>query len=281
MTTGALIFAQNNGVIDYVKLAIYAAKQVNKYLGIPVSIATDSAEWLEKAYPDHPFDKVIPVFSSGNGKRSFHDGTLSSKILEWKNSSRTKIYNITPYDKTLVIDSDYIINSSILLPALTYSANLQIYRKSLDLTTWRKHPEFERLNDHSIPFYWATTFIFEKNETTEAFFDIVDYIKQNWSYFRALYNIETSVYRNDYAFSIAIHLMNGKTDGGFAAELPGSMVYTIDKDILIEIKDDAMKFLVEKQDHLGEYTAAKTTGLDVHVMNKLSLARCIEEVENV
>jgi hypothetical protein len=83
-------------------------------------------------------------------------------------------------------------------------------------------------------------------------------------------------FRNDFAFSIAIHIMNGKSNGGFATELPGTMSYVLDKDILLDISNDKMKFLVEKQYHFGEYTLAKTTGLDVHVMNKFSLSRFIE-----
>ena len=35
MTTGALIFAQNNGLVDYVKLAVFAASRIKKYLNIP------------------------------------------------------------------------------------------------------------------------------------------------------------------------------------------------------------------------------------------------------
>lgn len=70
--------------------------------------------------------------------------------------------------------------------------------------------------------------------------------------------------------------MNGKTNGQFAVELPGKMVYAMDRDILVSIDGNKMKFLIEKKDFLGEYLAAKTTGLDVHVINKLSLSRYID-----
>jgi hypothetical protein len=53
------------------------------------------------------------------------------------------------------------------------------------------------------------------------------------------------------------------------------MFYTLDTDFLIDIDGDTMKFLVEKQNTPGEYTALKTSGLDVHVMNKYSLLRCV------
>jgi hypothetical protein len=281
MTTGALIFAQNNGVVDYVKLAVFAAEQIKKHLNIPVALATDSEGWLESAYPNHKFDHIIHIESPAAGRRSFHDGAFASKVLEWKNLSRTKIYDITPFETTLVIDSDYIINSDILKPALERDSDFQIYKSSMDLTTWRQNSEFSKVNDQSIPFYWATVFIFKKSLWTQTLFTLVDYIKENWFYFRALYNIDSSIYRNDYSFSIAIHLLNGKTTSDLPLELPGKMVFTTDKDILLSIEDNGMQFLVEKENHLGEYTSAKIKSLDIHVMNKISLARCIDEVNNV
>jgi hypothetical protein len=37
-----------------------------------------------------------------------------------------------------------------------------------------------------------------------------------------------------------------------------------------------MKFLLEKENHLGEYTAISLNNIDVHIMNKLSLSRFID-----
>lgn len=276
MTTGAIIFAHNNPSIDYVKFAVFAAKRVQKFLNIPVSIITDDAKWLKTNYPNHTFDQIIEVPPTQSQPRFFYDGSLSKKQLEWKNLSRTKIYDLSPYNKTLVLDSDYILNSDILKTALDNDYDFQIYRQSLDLAPDRDPGAFKRINVYSIPFYWATVFIFQKNTITKAFFDLVEYIKLNWIYFRTLYNIEAPAYRNDVAFSIAIHIMNGKTEGGFAIELPGKMIFSADKDILIDATETDMKFLVEKYGHLGEYTLVKTSCVDVHVMNKFSLDRFID-----
>ena len=278
MKLGAVIFAQNNAQVDYIKLAIFSAKQVIKYLNIPVTLITDNPDWLNNTYPDDVeiFDKVIVTNSYQSQTKKFYDGSLSFKKFEWKNFTRSQVYELTPYDKTLVLDSDYIINSSILKSAFDRDADFQIYQHSFDIAGWRDKKPFTRLNSYSIPFYWATVFVFEKNTISQAFFDLISYIKENWQYFRMLYNIDSMAFRNDFAFSIAIHIMNGKSNGGFATELPGTMSYVLDKDILLDINNDKMKFLVEKQSHFGEYTLAKTTGLDVHVMNKFSLSRFIE-----
>jgi hypothetical protein len=277
MTTGAIIFAQNNSSLDYVKLAVFSARRIREYLDIPVSIITDSVDWLNTGYPNHPFDQVIPIgYQDTTQYKKFNDGTVASKTLEWKNLTRNLVYDLTPYDRTLVIDSDYIINSSVLKPAFLNDYDFQIYHTSMDLAPWRSTAEFTRINQYSIPFYWATTFVFQKNTITQAFFDLVSYIKSNWLYFRNLYSIDDNKFRNDFAFSIAIHIMNGKTNGGFATELPGTMTFITDKDIMISLEKDKMKFLIEKENYLGEYTLAKTQGIDVHVMNKLSLSRFID-----
>lgn len=275
MTCGALIFAQNNSVVDYIKMAEFAATRINKYLDVPVSIVTDTPDAVKSTV----FDQVIAIDATvRHGQKTFNDGTTQHQKVEWKNLARSGTYNLTPYDKTLVIDSDYIINSSVLKPAFDRNFDLQIYRNSMPLAAWRNTLEFTRLSQYSIPFYWATTFIFEKNATMEAFFNLIEYIKVNWVYYRQLYNVASTIFRNDHAFSIAIHLMNNKTDGDFAVELPGTMTYITDKDLLLNIEDDAMQFLVQKERSLSEYIPAKTTGIDVHVMNKISLLRAIDNV---
>lgn len=278
MTHGAVIFAQNNGAIDYVKIATFSARQINRYLNVPVSLITDSPDAVTDT---DVFDKVIVINSNTSQTKQFYDGTLTSKQLVWKNQSRSQVFDLTPYDTTLVIDSDYIINSPVLLPAFDSNSNFQIYRTSLDLAGWRNTNSFDRLNQYSIPFYWATTFIFKKDAVTQAFFNIVDNIKLNWEYYRLLYTIDSKVFRNDFAFSIAIHIMNNNTTGEFATALPGNMTYILDRDLLVDIADDKMKFLVEKEGYHGEYTLVKTTGLDVHVMNKLSLLRVVEGGQGV
>lgn len=282
MTVGAVIFAQNNSKIDYTKLAVYSALRVQKYLDIPVTLITDNKKWLIANYDHQTFDQIVELQpSTDNQQKRFYDGSLSSSVLDWKNFSRSSVYDLTPYDTTLVLDSDYIISSDILKKSFNTIHDFQIYRKSFDLAGWRNTYEFERINPYSIPFYWATVFVFKKSLLTQTLFDLINYIKSNWLYFRTLYSIDYDLYRNDFAFSIAINILNGKTNGEFAVDLPGKMTYTTDKDILLKVDGDQINFLLEKEGHLGEYIAAKTNGLDVHVLNKYSLSRFIDGGSNV
>jgi hypothetical protein len=250
---------------------------LQKYLNIPVSIATNSKDWLLQSQPDHGFDQIIEIANlSIDNYRRFNDGSLASKITDWKNYDRSTVYDLSPYDTTLVIDSDYIINSDFLAPLLRKDDDLQIFKNSCDISGWRSIDEYTNINPYSVEFYWATVFIFKKNKLTETFFRLITYIKENWNYFVTLYNITSPIYRNDFAFSIAIHIMNGNMPGDFATRIPADICFITDRDILISIKNNTMQFLVEKQNYLGEYTAARTDGIDIHVMNKVSLNRFID-----
>lgn len=275
MSKGVLIFAYNNADIDYAKISLFAAKRVKKYLNVPVSLVTDSKEWLLKSQPDaeHVFDKIITEYSDTTQKRKFQDGSLASKILTWKNFTRCQSYDLTPYDETLVMDSDYILCSNLLSKIWDNKINFLIYPGiGVDLALWRKNDGFEFLNQYSIPFFWATVFYFKKSLEVDSFFSILKMVRENWDYFRSLYNIDTPLFRNDYSFSIALNLMGRH----FFGSLPGKMKFTLDRDLLVEIKDEHLKFLIEKENYAGEYTAAKTSNLDIHVMNKYSLIRCID-----
>jgi len=278
MTRGVLIFAQNNAEIDYAKISLFAAKRVKEYLGVPVSLVTDSASWLKQSQPDaeQVFDQIIEIWTETHQTKKFYDGSLAVKTLTWKNLSRVDCCFLSPYDETLVIDSDFIISSPTLMNIWDNQNDFLIYKDSFDLASWRDDRSFRYLNQHSIPFYWATAFYFKKTAATWAFFDLIKNIKLNWSYYRLLYNIDSTVFRNDFAFSIAIHMMGED----FATPLPGKMNYILDRDILLDIDNSKLTFLVERKNFNGEYTAVKTSNLDVHVMNKYSLTRCIDGVVN-
>ena len=278
MSKGAVLIARNNGHIDYVKQAVFLARRIKKYLNVPVSVATDSVEYLEEAFGTTDFDKVIKLEYTGESNmRYFFDGTLSKKSASFKNNNRASVYDLTPYDETLLMDTDYIISNDLLKSCFNSNSDFIIYKKSDDIAKVRDEREFNTISDTSVDFYWATVVYFRKTETNSIFFNLVKHIEEEWNHYRRVYQIASTLFRNDFAFSIAIHIMNGFQTGDFAQQLPGSMLYTTDKDVLWQMTEDKMMFLVEKKDYLGEYTAIKTQGQTIHVMNKSSLNRIIDQ----
>jgi hypothetical protein len=279
MTRGVLIFAQNNADVDYTKLAIFTAERVQKFLNVPVSLVTDNKDYLFKTHGKKAkvFDHVIDTETKKIQNKRFYDGSISSKVLLWKNFSRSDCFELTPYDETLVIDADYIVSSDHINKVWGSPHDLMLYRDAYDLAHWRDISAFKYLNQYSIPFYWATVFYFKKTEETSAFFKIIQHIRENWYYYRLLYSIDSTMFRNDFAFSMAIHIMNNSLDADFIAPIPGKLYYTLDRDLLLNSNDTELTFLLEKQSYNGEYTAMKVRNLDVHIMNKYSLSRCIDE----
>jgi hypothetical protein len=268
MTRGILLFAFQ-GEFDYIGLATKAALRLKRYLGLPISVITNDKE----KFQDHSiFDHIIQINDDTIlQKKIFHNGSLASNINTWKNSSRSLSFNLTPYDETLVLDTDYVVNSDFLLKCFSLNTDFLIFKDSCDLAQWRDTQEFQFINEISIPFYWATVFYFKKTEKNRLLFELITFIKDNWDYYRLLYQITSPTFRNDFAFSIAIHIFSGYDSNNFQGLIPGKMYYTLDKDQLHSIDNSACTFLVEKENNLGEYTAIKTNNLDVHVMNKYSL----------
>lgn len=274
---GVLVFARNNGHVDYVKQAAFLAKRVKQYLNLPTSIVTDSVNYLYDEFGKDVFDQVYPVdYINDQNFRLYFDGTLSKKTANFKNRLRSDAYDVSPYDETLLLDSDMVICNDIFKSCFDSKNDFLIYRDADDIAKVRNEREFEHISDYGIDFYWATCVFFRKTPENKIFFDLVRHIQDNWDHYYRVYQVESSLFRNDFAFSIAIHMMNGFQKGDFAAPMPGRLLYTIDKDVLWEIDNDELFFLVEKKDWLGEYTPIKTKGQTIHVMNKFSLNRAID-----
>lgn len=278
MTQGVLLFAQNNSIVDYTKLAVYAAARVKEHLNKPVCVVTNNKTQLLINDTEHVVDCIVEIDEQSPYTKYFYDGAETSVNLQWNNTSRSNAFLLSPYDETLVIDVDYIINSPTLQYCWLQPQDFLIYKHSFDIAQWRDQQEFNHISQYSIPFYWATAFWFRKNKITESFFELVSHIKTNWHYYKYIYQIHSTNFRNDFGFSIALHMMNGFDINGFAQHLPSKMFYITDRDYLTKSVGNTMHFLVEKEGAPGDYIHLKTTNLDMHVMNKFSLLRCIENV---
>jgi len=293
-TRGIVVFARNNSQVDYVKQARFLAQRAHDILGLPTTLVTDSIEFLNVEYPDWQivFDKVVSIvwkaeditentiLSRGekHSQKKFYDGALVSKRLEWKNESRTLAYEVSPYDETLVLDSDIVISNDIFLKCFDQQHDLLLYNTATELLEIDRGDNFTRVSDASIDFYWATCIFFRKTNENQIFFDLVKHIQENWSHYKNIFQINSPYYRNDYAFSIAVHIMNGYQTGDFAKPLPGTLYFITDKSILWQIQDKSAMILLEKPTYDGEYTPIRIENANLHVMNKFSLNRCIDEV---
>lgn len=289
MTSGVLMFAHNNREIDYGMMAYVSARYVDKNLKVPISLVTDSGtiNWLDKNDPNLKtiFDKIILTDTIPHPERQdkrFYDGSTNYKKTAFNNGFRARAYDLTPYDKTLVIDTDVLIKNDRLSNIWNSNTDFMIDSKHIDLAYDRDNTEFKRVSGYTVDFYWATIFYFKKTEWTITFFNLCQHIAENYEYYRFIYQISYPVLRNDFIFSIAIHIMNGFSNKTRPQSLPADMYYSLDRDELYQVNPDgSLVFLVQKKDMLGQYTLAKTDDQNVHIMNKYSFNRNIEKLLEV
>ena len=271
MNNGVLCFANNNSKVNYILQAQELASRVRRYLNLPTSIVTSTPNEVDSKL----FDKIIPVEAPNGNYKRYYDGSDTHVNISCNNAGRIDSFDLTPYDKTLVLDTDVILCNGDLKNAFNNNHDFQIYKNCTDLTTWRKHDEFNYINDKGVCFYWATAFCFNKTTETKIFFDLLKTLKNNWNHYSKVFDLGSRNFRNDHIFSIAIHMMNGFIEGDWAKDMPSTLYYTLDRDILHKIDKNKLVFLLQKENIHGEYILSSTKDMNVHVMNKFSIERLL------
>jgi hypothetical protein len=283
MSKGIVFFAHNNSEIDYGSIALANALMIKHHMGLDaITLITDegTVRHLKTQYDQSLLDstfeniKIQPRKKVDNNKR-YRDTRHTVNLLQFYNINRSTVFTQSPYDETLVIDVDYLICNNTLNQIWGHKEDLMINRKSYDLLSGRRHQEFDRVDDFGIDFYWATVFFFRKTEQTEIFFNLLEVIKENYPYFKTLYGINTYNFRNDHAFSIAVHMFNGFAKSQLVKNLPVDFLqHTLDYDELHNVDSKgSLSFLLEKISEPGNFIPARTDGVNVHVMNKYSIVR--------
>jgi hypothetical protein len=277
MTRGVLIFAHNSPDVDYGVMSIIAGGLAKKNLGVSVSLVTDigTLNWMEESgtliKAKEVFENIIEVKRPyTKNTRTLHDG-FESKVIPFVNSNRYSVWELSPYDQTLLIDSDYLIFSDRLNEYWEVDAPVMMAHSMTDLTGDRGGILDNRVSETGVHMFWATTVMFDKSPESQFFFKLVDFVKDNYIYYADLFRFNPKQFRNDIAFSVAKHIMNG-FETEFAYTLP-PILTVFDKDILHTVNKDKLTFLVSQPQDVAAFWAATTNGTDVHVMNKQSIIR--------
>jgi len=197
MKKGILVFCINTDVYRYDKIAAKTIPLLKKNLGLPVTLITNFETfkllpplgWLDYRLIEHQTGNMI------NGK-------------PWHNLDRHRAYELSPYDKTLLVDIDYFCYTDNLLTVFDSDDDFLLHDKVYDMTG---KGSYDFRNNSVIPMVWATLIYFKKSKMSRAVFEMVKYVKQNYNYFCNLYRIDFTNFRNDYAFAIALQQLNGFT----------------------------------------------------------------------
>jgi len=283
------MFAHNNAEIDYFKLAVINSLLIQKHLGISnITVVTDphsysyAVESLGEDLIKSAINNLIVVekdkeFKSQN-IRVFKDTSHTAKQLPFYNINRCDAYDLSPYDETILLDVDYLILSDTLNQCWGHNEEIMMNWRYQDIMFDRKDYTLDRLNPFGITMYWATVVYFKKSAYAETFFNLVKHVKNNIAYYKDLYRWPGNLYRNDYSFSIAAHVMSGFVDKGIP-QLPTTLYKTFDTDDIHKAIDEKTLIMyLEKPRSPGDFILTKWSGVDLHVMNKWAINRISEEM---
>lgn len=262
MSKGILLFAHNSPVHDYYSMAEYCAKRIKRFLNLPVSIVTD-----EESYrPSDLFDKVMFVLPDKSNK---------NKKEIWINKNRFLAYNYTPYDVTLLLDVDYVVNSDLLLKAFDFVDEISAHR-TIQFVNHYKYNQ-EALSGFSHQLFWATVIVFRKCQKAKHVFDCMAMIQDNYRHYSILHNFLSQQFRNDYALTLAMDIVNGHVVNNKDI-LPWDLVH-VGKNAWIEKLQDT-EFKVHFDNVINnkvrkEYIIVKD--MDFHLLDKNRYAELIVE----
>jgi hypothetical protein len=290
MSRGVLMHAHNNEQVDYGLIAICNALLVKWYLKVPVCLVTDegTVNWLRQsqgsALIDQAFDQLVEVeMDYTAGSKRFGDTPYSTHTLPWYNTARSDSFRLSPFEETLLIDVDYLIFDKALSNVWGAASDIMINRQVLPLNHGEVPIRETWLEQTGIRLYWATCLYFRKTEQAEMLFSLVSHIKHCYPYYSMVYGFPTQLFRNDYAFSIAIHMLNGFTECNDISSLPfPTLLTSFDCDDLIDVPNlGELVFLVNNRTDHWKFALSRTMGTSVHVMNKFAIIRQAKKIINL
>ena len=256
MSKGVVLFAHNNEKTDYYKMAVYTARRVNRFLELPVTIITDSNTLSTSNTSDYTFDNTRVIDADKSNRRG---------KMAWINKGRYAVYHLTPYDDTLVLDADYMINSTKLLDTFNQPSDFVCYQNSRYLL---EDIPNEIMSVQSLSIYWATVMRFTKNSRTHEIFKMIEMVQDNYEHYADLHKFMPYQYRNDYALTIALRTVNSHLDNR-QDSIPGKLNHVGYKSWVERISDTSYKIssdIVMDQRRRTQYI--QLNDYDFHMINK-------------
>lgn len=196
MSRGVILFAFNSPKYNYYDMAEYTARRINHFLDLPVTIVTDKSSVPDN--PSYTFDNTILVEPDKNNIREYS---------VWINKGRYQAFDLSPYDETIVLDTDYMVNSNKLLKTFDTSIDFCCH----DSTSFLMHPKAaqEVLSAYSFKTLWATVMTFKKTRRAKQIFECLEMVQKNYDHYANIHSFISNVYRNDYALTLALRIANG------------------------------------------------------------------------
>ena len=172
MSKGIVVLAQNNETDNYVEQSALLAMSLRYHNDVPISLITN--DQVPEEYVSL-FDKIIPI--------PFGD---SAEDSEWKVENRWKIYHASPYDETIVMDTDMLVLQNIDVwwnflsnYEVFYTSNVLTYKGETANTSYYR----KTFIDNELPNLFCGLHYFKKSDFAQQFYTWLELVVNNWETF--------------------------------------------------------------------------------------------------
>jgi len=290
VTQGIVFFAYNTEQINYLKLSTVAAHYASRHMpDLPICLITSVGdwEWFKKNFQgdfaiiNDSFDEIV-LAEPGHqdNPRTHHDSPWSKFVSQFRNKNKHRVIDYTPFDKTLLLDIDYIIQNNQLEYVFDTDSAVTLFHDAETLIGERPGQAQQRLHTYGIPMLWSTVIYFNRNkDLSRMFFDTWAHVAENYEFYCFLYGFPGHIFRTDFCVSIATHIINGMREGEIIEDFSRPMIYMSQRDDIVHINEaDDWVYLVNDRQAAWENSLTRIMNENVHVMNKRAIERHYDDI---
>ena len=204
MSKGYLAIVQNNADVDYLEQAYVLAQSIKHTQSEVTDVSIMIDEQTKKSVTGkhrRVFDQIVDI--------PWQDEALNSK---WKINNKWKVFYATPYDETVLLDSDMVFPCDVshwwdIMAQRDFWATTKVKTFRGDTV---QSDEFRKVfTSNDLPNIYSAFMYFKKSELVAEIFKLSEHIFHNWQRFYHLYlqKDKPTHVSGDVVFALAIKLL--------------------------------------------------------------------------
>jgi hypothetical protein len=165
-------------------------------------------------------------------------------------------FDLSPWDRTLLIDADYFVMSNRLKKLQKTNLGFACYTQAHDIRTTQAIDVWAGQRRMA----WATVCWFDRSQYAQNVFDMWKHVVKNWTYYNLINDFGKPGLRNDHALTIALETVNGHRS--VFPTIPGSLPTVVLDTKLYDIRPDGTVLFAVND----KFSMIKNQ--DIHVVDK-------------
>lgn len=204
MSRGYIVIAQNNGTVDYLQQAYALALNLkltqSTVNNLTVCVDANTKK-LITAKHKAVFDNIVDI--------PWNDDAESAS---WKINNKWKYYYMSPYDETVILDTDMIFPTDVSYwwdimsqHDVWSTTHVRTYRGDIVTSNYYRH----YFVANKLPNVYTAFFYFKKSELASELFAMIEIIFQHWQrmFYKYMPKGKPDWLSGDVAFALAMQLL--------------------------------------------------------------------------